>query len=686
MDEKQRTILIVDDTPEDRAICRRYLQRDHEWRYHILEAETGDRALEIYAEQQPDCVLLDYGLPDMTGLELLAALAGELDEDRCPAVMLTGANEVELAVAALKAGAQDFINKDRLTPLDLRHAVHNAIERVALRRELQEREEMFRATFDQAAVGIAHVRPDGRLLRVNQTLCNLLGYERAELLEHTFQELTYPADRAADLALMRRLLAAEIPSYTLETRYVRKQGSLVWVSLTASCVRDRAGAVKYVVGIVEDITARKEIEIERERLIERERAARETAEAHNRAKDDFLSVVTHELRSPLNAILGYTRLARSGAADPDQVRQHCDIIERAARTQQRLIDDLLDTARIITGKLRIDALPCDLRLVLEEALAVVQPAADAKGIALIARLGPLRQMVVGDPARLQQIVWNLLQNAIKFTPAAPAAPAAHGGGRVELQVEPVGDQVHIVVADNGKGIEPEFLPAVFDRFSQNDMSRTRRHGGLGLGLALVKQLVELHGGEIEAASEGAGRGAAFTVRLPRRAPQVEIPRPVRAVSTEVHMGEDALSLDGLPSLAGVTVLAVDDQEEARHLIAEALKGQGATITTVSSGAEALAFLAGAPAGAKPDVLILDIAMPDEDGYNVLRRVRALETESGLQAIPAIALTSHTGSQDRLAALSAGFQMHVGKPVELAELVLVIGSLIGGKRKGAPFSG
>lgn len=677
MDEKQRTILIVDDTPEDRATCRRYLQRDGEWHYRFLEAERGDRALEIHSNERPDCILLDYGLPDQSGLEVLAALADRLGDACCPVVMLTGANDVQLAVAALKAGAQDFINKDRLSPLDLQRAVHNSIERVAMRRELQESEEMFRATFDQAAIGIAHIQPDGRLLRVNQTLCSLLGYTRAELLELNFRELTHPADRAADLGLMHRLLAAEISNYTLETRYVSKKGSLVWVNLTASFVRGGNGAVKYVVGIVEDITARKEVDIERERLIERERAARETAEAHNRAKDDFLSVVTHELRSPLNAILGYTRLIGFGDSDPDQVQQYCETIERAARTQQRLIDDLLDTARIINGKLRIEALPCDLWLVLEEALSVVKPAADAKGIALISRLSSPQQIVIGDPSRLQQVFWNLLQNAIKFTP---------GGGRVELRMEQAGQYVNITVTDNGKGIEPEFLPAVFDRFSQNDMSHARRHGGLGLGLALVKQLVELHGGEIEAASEGSGRGAVFSVRLPLLAPQVEIPRPLRAVSTEIQISKDALSLASMPSLAGISVLAVDDQEEARHLIVEVLKERGANITAVASGVEALAFLADPPEGAKPEVLILDISMPDEDGYSVLRRVRELETQRSIPAIPAIALTSHTSSQDRLAALSAGFQMHVGKPVELAELILVIRSLIGGKRKEADFSG
>lgn len=669
VDEKVRKILIVDDTPEDRVVCKRYLLQDRDWHYQFLEAGTGQRALELQAEEKPDCVLLDYALPDQSGLEVLAALARRVGNDCCPVVMLTGANEVELAVAALKGGAQDFINKDRLAPLDLQRAVHNAIERVSLRCDLLESEEMFRATFDQAAIGIAHIDPQGHVLRVNRALCELLGYDRAELIGVTFADFTNSDDLAIEEDSREKLLRGEIPSYSMEARYLRKSGSLLWVNLTASCVYDRDGTVKYVVKIIENITARKDIEIERERLIKREREARETAESHNRAKDDFLSVVTHELRSPLHAILGYTRLTKSCANNPSQVRQYCDIIQRSAHTQQGLIDDLLDTARIISGKLRIEVLPCDLRLVLAEALSVVQPAAGAKDIKLNTRIGSDPQMVIGDPARLQQVFWNLLQNAIKFTPAK---------GSVDLTIEVVNGFVHVVIADTGKGIEPEFLPAIFDRFSQNDMSRTRRYGGLGLGLALVKQLIELHGGEIEADSRGEGQGAVFTVRLPLQISSSD-GNAIHNGSTPVtiQMREDKPSESTPLLLSDISVLAVDDQEESRQLIEDVLKSQGAIITAVGSGPEALALLSHSANEKRPDVIVLDIAMPDEDGYSVLRKIRSFENQHGLSAIPAIALTSYISPKDRLAALSAGFQMHVGKPVDMEELVVAISGLVNG---------
>ena len=675
VEEKMRKILIVDDTPEDRVVCKRYLLKDRDWHYQFLEAENGRRALQLQAEEKPDCILLDYALPDQSGLQVLAELATGLGHDCCPVVMLTGANEVELAVSALKGGAQDFINKDRLTPLDLQRAVHNAIERVSLRCDLLESEEMFRATFDQAAMGIAHIGPQGNVLRVNRALCELLGYDRDEVIKVTFADCTDPEDLAIEEDLREKLLRGEIPSYSMEARYLRKNGSTLWVNLNASCVYDRDGRVKYVVKIIENITARKDIEIERERLIIREREARETAESHNRAKDDFLSVVTHELRSPLHAILGYTRLTKSCANNPSQVRQYCDIIQRSAQTQQGLIDDLLDTARIISGKLRIDVSPCDLRLVLAEALSVVQPAAGAKDITLNPRIGSEPQMVIGDPARLQQVFWNLLQNAIKFTPAK---------GSVDLTVDVVDDFVHVIIADTGKGIEPEFLPAIFDRFSQNDMSRTRRYGGLGLGLALVKQLIELHGGEIEAESRGEGQGAVFTVSLPLQIASADGHALHNgSTPTTIQMKEEESVGANQLLLADISVLAVDDQEESRQLIEDVLKSQGATITAVGSGPEALALLSDVGGQKRPDVIVLDIAMPDEDGYSVLRKIRSLENQQGLSAIPAIALTSYISARDRLAALSAGFQMHVGKPVDMEELVVAIRGLV---NDGAPFNG
>jgi signal transduction histidine kinase/ActR/RegA family two-component response regulator len=409
-----------------------------------------------------------------------------------------------------------------------------------------------------------------------------------------------------------------------------------------------------------DLIERKQVEAERERLLEQEQRLRQTAEAHNRAKDEFLSVVSHELRGPLNSILGYTRLTRANPHNAELVARYAEIIERNAKTQQQMTEDLLDTARIISGKLKLEPAPADLRLVLEDALTVVQLAAEAKQIELAAPLGDEPVEIVGDAMRLQQVVWNLLQNAIKFTPA---------GGRVELRLERDDKQARIVVSDTGKGIGPEFLPHIFDRFSQSDMSQTRRHGGLGLGLALVKQLVELHGGTIEAASAGAG--ATFIVTLPLRAPQVAAQKPPRAIA-EVVSGQEAIPFADLPRLDGVRVLVVDDQEEARLLVAAALGQQGAAVTAVASGAEALALLDRTTF----DALILDIAMPDEDGYTVLKKVRALEAERDAEAghIPAVALTAYGRSEDRLRALQAGFLLHVAKPVELPELVMVIASL------------
>jgi CheY-like chemotaxis protein/anti-sigma regulatory factor (Ser/Thr protein kinase) len=383
-----------------------------------------------------------------------------------------------------------------------------------------------------------------------------------------------------------------------------------------------------------------------------------------------LTVVSHELRSPLNSILGYARLLRTRPADPSQVKQTVEIIERNGRMQLQLIEDLLDTARIISGKLKLEVQPVGLVGVVMAALEAVRPAAQAKGIDMVSDIDPLAGQITGDAGRLQQVVWNLLSNAIKFTPRS---------GRVELRMESVDHQVRITVSDTGKGIEPEFLPFVFDRFRQSDSSSARRFGGLGLGLSLVKQLVELHGGTVDASSDGPGCGATFTVTLPQSSAQTSAvaPQQPRAVAQREVKMEDAIPLDEVPSLAGVSVLVVDDQEEARQLLTETLSECGAQVTAVSSGVEALAILADPPEGERPSVLILDINMPGEDGYKALERVRALEAERGVllsDQIPAIALTALGRSEDRLKALAAGFRMHVAKPVEPAELAMVIASL------------
>jgi signal transduction histidine kinase/CheY-like chemotaxis protein len=460
-------------------------------------------------------------------------------------------------------------------------------------------------------------------------------------------------------------------SFATEKRFRRKDGSEVWVNSHVSPVRSARGKIEKAVAIVIDITDRKRAEREREQFLKQEKAARAEAQAANQSKDEFLAMVSHELRSPLNSILGYARLLRAGAADVFQTKQTVEIIERNGRIQLQLIEDLLDTARIISGKLKLEVQPVTLVSVITAALDVVRPAAQAKDIDLITDLDPLAGQVTGDPDRLQQVVWNLLSNAIKFTPRS---------GRVELRMESLpglDDHVRITVSDTGKGIEPEFLPFVFDRFRQSDSSSSRRFGGLGLGLSLVKQLVELHGGTVEASSDGPGRGSTFTVTLPQRAAQTETfpPKQPRAVASGEVRTEAAIPLDQVPSLTGVRVLVVDDQEEARALLRATLGECGAQVTAVSSGVEALAILADPPDGDRPDVLILDINMPDEDGYQVLERVRAFEAERGALRIPAVALTALARSEDRLKAFAAGFRMHVAKPVEPAELAVVIASLV-----------
>ncbi len=552
--------------------------------------------------------------------------------------------------------------------------VRDITERKRAEQALRESEERARrALVEQMLAGVIECDVTGKFILVNQRFCEIVGYTEAELLGMQVGDLTHEDDSSRISELFRRLVETGA-SYVTEKRCRRKDGSEVWVNSHASPVRNAQGAVEKAVAVVIDITGRKRAESERERLLKQEKAARAEAQAANQSKDEFLTIVSHELRSPLNSILGYARLLRSGVADAAEIKHMAGIIERNGRMQLQLIEDLLDTARIISGKLKLEVQPVDLTSVIADALDVAHPAAMAKGIELIADLDPLAGQITGDADRLKQVLWNLLSNAIKFTSA---------GGRVELRKEIMDHHVRVTVSDTGKGIEPEFLPFVFDRFRQSDSSSARRFGGLGLGLSLVKQLVELHGGTVEAASDGTGRGATFTVTLPQHAAQSEnfVQRETRAVARAVRT-EDSIPLGRVPSLAGARVLAVDDQEEARALLTAILSECGAQVMAVSSGVEALAILADPPGGELPDVLILDIAMPDEDGYQVLERVRAFEAERGVPQsaqIPAIALTSHARSEDRLKALAAGFRTHVAKPVEPVELALVIANLV--KRLG-----
>lgn len=382
-------------------------------------------------------------------------------------------------------------------------------------------------------------------------------------------------------------------------------------------------------------------------LYEIEQRSRATAEEANLAKDAFLAMVTHELRSPLNAMLGWTRVLRTKKLD-EQAQQHAlETIEQSARTQSHLIEDLLDTARITSGKMRLELKPVDLVEVVNAALDVVRPAADARGIELISESDTHANLITGDPDRLQQVIWNLLSNAIKFTPE---------NGRVQIRLERADPFARVTVTDSGKGLAPEFLPHVFEKFSQQPSSGgNRRRGGLGLGLSLAKHLVELHGGSIEAESAGIGQGATFTIKL-----------PLRAVRSKQQGSKSAL-------LEGLRALVVDDDEDSRELVRMALKQHGADVRTASSASAALTLLQAGEV--QFDVLVSDIGMPDMNGHDLIRQVRAGQPEQH-QRIPAVALTAFGRSTDRIRALAAGFQMHVPKPVETEELILVIAALTG----------
>lgn len=518
---------------------------------------------------------------------------------------------------------------------------------------LRENEANFRSIFDLAGAGKAQADArTGKFLRVNRKLCEITGYSAEELLTMTVQELTHPEDRERVLTLFQQMLSGE-GAYEIEKRSLRKDGSVIWAHVNAVLVRDDEGNPVHILATILDITDRKRIEVELEEALVRERAMRCESEDINRSKDEFLALVSHELRSPLNAILGWTRILRQGRPDDELYNRATEIIERSARMQSQLIEDLMDSARIISGKLRLEVRPVNLVTVIEKALDVVRPAADAKGVALETRLDSDAGQITGDPDRLQQVIWNLLSNAVKFT---------KGGGRVEVALERVDPYIQITVRDTGRGIKPEFLPHVFKRYHQADASGARRAGGLGLGLSLVRQLVELHGGNVAAESEGEGKGATFIVRLPVRA--VYTPETERAPTPAIRT----------KPLAGVWAIVVDDEANARELIASVLESSGARVTALGSAQEALDPLTVASAQ-RPDVLVSDLAMPGEDGYSLIHKVREWERTRDAGVLPAIALSAFGRPEDRTRALYAGFQMHVTKPVEPVELVVVIRSLI-----------
>jgi PAS domain S-box-containing protein len=546
-----------------------------------------------------------------------------------------------------------FAEADNTTPL--KGAQEGLTPRARENSPLRTSEIRYRRLFESARDGILILNAASlKITDVNPFMMELLGYSRDEFLGKELWEIGLFSDKAASQQAFREL---------------QLNGYLRYEDLPLQTTDGKLREVEFVSNVydedkhqviqcnIRDITARKHAEAERRLLLASAQAARAEADAANSIKDEFLATVSHELRTPLTSILGWSQMLVSGNLDEQESKRALETILRNARAQKEIIDDLLDISRIITGKLRLDIRSVEINRMIAAVVEGMRPAADARNIHLETAIDSKMDPISGDPDRLQQIIWNLLSNAIKFTPQ---------GGRVEVQMERSDSQVEITISDTGQGIDPELLLHVFDRFRQFDSSSRRRHGGLGLGLSIVRQLVELHGGTVTAESPGAGAGTTFTVVLP----VTSVQRDISDKETTSPPGiEGSNSTDPQPSLNGLRVLVVDDERDSREFVAAALMMCGAEVVSLGSADEALEEMERRPF----DVLLSDIGMPDMDGYWLIKKVRQLPVERGGR-IPAAALTAYAGIEDRRRVLLAGYQTHIPKPVEPAELTSVVARL------------
>ncbi len=621
----------------------------------LLRVETSADFLVALETQTVNLILADYDLPSFDGISAL-----EIARDRCPDIpfiFVSGVLGEELAIEALKNGATDYVLKQRLGRLipSVQRALREAQERRDRQRAeecLQKSEAKYRRIVDTSYEGIWMIDAQGRTEFVNQRMSQMLGYPSEEILGRSLFDFIEQTD---GMATQEQLKWLTTPGTDLkEGRWRCKDGSYIWTLISARAIFNEQSQFSGAIAMLTDITDRKQAEKEREYLLEREQAARTEAETANRIKDEFLAVLSHELRSPLNPILGWAKLLQSRKFDETALNKALATIERNAKLQAQLIEDLLDVSRILQGKLNLNMASVDLASTIEAAMETVRLAAEAKSIEIQIMFDPDVRQVLGDAARLQQVLWNLLSNAVKFTPDE---------GQVNVRLDCINTYAQIIVSDTGKGINSEFLPYVFDYFRQADSKTTRKFGGLGLGLAITRRLVEMHGGTIEVTSPGDGQGSVFTVRLPLIKDSAIIKDTTKADSTNVPAANSPLM--------GIQILVVDDNTDTRDFFSFVLEQFGAFVTAVTSATEALQALA----QAKPDILISDIGMPEMNGYMLMQQVRAIEAEQGRQQIPAIALTAYASEIDQQQALAAGFQQHLAKPVTPEELLTAISSLL-----------
>ena len=555
-----------------------------------------------------DLILADYRSTQLPAIEALRLL--QETSFKIPLIVINGSPQVAVAVEHMKAGATNYVSD----PAELAKAVEQAL---TSHTQQQPQTEKLLTLITENADGIIVVDRHRQVQFVNAAALTLLGRQAEELLNQPFGFPVVGSD----------YLEVDLPSKTGDRVAQMRVTEIFWQGSA------------YLVSL-RDITALKRAEAERIVLLEQ-------AQAANRAKDEFLAVLSHELRTPLNPILGWTQLLQNRQLDEAQTEKALAIIERNANLQVQLIEDLLDISRIIQGRLKLQIYPVSLKAAIANALETVQLAAQAKSIQIQTHLAPV-DLVQGDPTRLQQIIWNLLSNAIKFTPAS---------GCVEVRLAAIGTNAQIQISDTGQGIAPQFLPYVFDYFRQADSATTRAFGGLGLGLAIVRHLVELHGGSVKAESPGEGQGATFTVTLPMLASQGETSAREPAAIAQ-------------PNLAGVRVLVVDDEADTCDLLVFVLEPVGMVVKTAASAAEALKLIE----LFRPQLLISDIGMPGMDGYELIRAVRALPPEQG--RIPALSLSAFSADSDKQRSLEAGFNDHLTKPTDLERLVSIIAQILG----------
>ncbi|MFN6535759.1 MAG: response regulator [Nostoc sp. EkiNYC01] len=662
MSEPQVTILHIDDNEANRYVITRIVQNVG---FTVVEAATGASGLKAVAEYQPDLVILDVQLPDISGFEVCRQIKANPETAFIPVLHLSATFiHSQDKAEGLDSGADGYLVQP-VEPIELLATVRSLLRiRRAEEAALSSARE-WQSTFDSMNDGVSLVDQEGIILRCNRAMIEMVDKHPGEILGCLYHELINSQWGFGDGICFRR--AKE----THQRQVLEFQSQGRWFAKTIDPAFNQQGTLTGAVFILSEITERKQaqalLQEQNDRLNQLMVSLQqqtEQAQQANRIKDEFLAVLSHELRSPLNPILGWAKILQTSQQDTGKTQHALKTIERNAKLQAQLIEDLLDVSRILQGKLSLNTVPVGLPFTIKAALETVRLAAEAKSIQIESIFESNIGQVLGDSGRLQQIVWNLLSNAIKFT--------SHGG-RVEVRLERIKDEgeamnqldthpleyAQITVSDSGRGISSDFLPYVFDYFRQADGTTTRKFGGLGLGLAIVRHLVELHGGTVLVASPGEGQGATFTVKLPL------------IVTAKLNQDDSAFDNPSDLNLKGLQALLVDDNRDSRDFIAFLLEQYGVQVTEADSAIEALSSLT----QAKYDLLISDVGMPDMDGYTLIRQIRKQSPDQGGE-IPAIAVTAYAGESDRQQALAAGFQQHISKPIEPELLVQTILTVLG----------